>query len=1081
MTSQKVNKFIVALICTGFFLNVLASRSVRILMKDEGAYEQNITKPRIVIKNTGTEAICNFIFYFYFSVDDGRAPVIEPWYTPNSTVTLENLSSQLYRVKYDFIGVTLLPGAQLPDAGGNIIGMHYADYSTTWNKTDDFSYNNSAIFIENQNIPVYVNGTKIYGNEPTIPSQPAPRAVPIASYYYILSQFAVFGSDRVGISDFVNITDGSIGSNMYAEIGCESQIKGDVVSKGQIFLRERCTVTGDIIAGALTTRQNTTTIAGLLVDSAAIDLGNPIIHNVTPGSLNVTIPDGQSLTIEPGSYSTIHAFSHARLTFKAGSYAIGQLLTEPDGQIIFQLNAGEEINLDIAGEARFADRLQMGFSATNYPAAVHIYSNYSGQITIGTDATIYGILVAPTASVVVASRTNVHGAIYANRVTIEPQTTVCKPPLLADLAHSEWAYAPSFDPLVMQYHAFVPDATYSITITPTALNSANSVSVNGGSPANPVNLDEIPKDILVRVFGGECGMESNYRLRVERSANPIIYVNDDSPCTTGDCDGTAWESAFKDLQQALAASRLSGKEIWVAEGTYKPTALKNPPDRDATFQLTPGIELIGGFKGTETTNVPNGSPYATILIGDIAGNDGSAWPPATADIAILTDNVYHVVTVAGNKKSRSTKITGFTIQGGVANGDGINAIGGGLFVQLSHPHIELCRFHRNISKMDGAGMYCGSVPLVLNNCLWEKNVSLSGNGGGLYMAGNQEDEFLISSSIFDGNAAKDGGGFYASSNDVRLENCIIVNNHATNDGGGLYSAQKQLTLINCTITANSAGLWTGGVSNRSQMKVTFISNTILWSNVGGDSVAGRAPYLRDIDGKQLSITYSFTSVPMAGEGNIAGDPQFVNSPLPKGTDGKYGTDDDGLQLGQVSQCRDAGEEANAPSVDILQMSRPWGVTVDMGAYEYQEYHVQTGILGYLTDGGYQSVSVAPILKHIYREHEILLYAMSKYGLVMRLAIPKNKYTQDRSSGYLYVQSKTASGDYLPGSVPVKIQMYKVSEDKSNCYFQSKTLSGQGKEILLVNDNDYQNNSNMWAYVIYATSTSQLETLIPYEQ
>jgi hypothetical protein len=68
----------------------------------------------------------------------------------------------------------------------------------------------------------------------------------------------------------VSIKDGSIGSNRSAEIGCGSQIIGDIVSKGQIFLRERCAVVGDVIAGVLNARQNNTAISGREVDSAAI-------------------------------------------------------------------------------------------------------------------------------------------------------------------------------------------------------------------------------------------------------------------------------------------------------------------------------------------------------------------------------------------------------------------------------------------------------------------------------------------------------------------------------------------------------------------------------------------------------------------------------------------------------------------------------------------------------------------------------------------------------------------------------------------------------------------------------------------
>jgi hypothetical protein len=75
-----------------------------------------------------------------------------------------------------------------------------------------------------------------------------------------------------------------------------------------------------------------------------------------------------------------------------------------------------------------------------------------------------------------------------------------------------------------------------------------------------------------------------------RAQSSIIYVDADAP---GANDGSSWSDAYTSLQTALGAAA-SGDEIWVAAGTYKPTA---GSDRDATFDLEDGLAIYGGFGG----------------------------------------------------------------------------------------------------------------------------------------------------------------------------------------------------------------------------------------------------------------------------------------------------------------------------------------------------------------------------------------------------------------------------------------------------------------------------------------------------
>ena len=147
------------------------------------------------------------------------------------------------------------------------------------------------------------------------------------------------------------------------------------------------------------------------------------------------------------------------------------------------------------------------------------------------------------------------------------------------------------------------------------------------------------------------------------------------PGGTGDC--SSWANACE-LQTALTGAT-SGDEIWVAAGTYKPTA---GTDRTATFQLKDGVALYGGFAGTETARSQRDPAVnITTLSGDIGISDDNS------------DNLYHVVT-----GEDGATIDGFTITAGNANSGncpGKDCYGGGMYNSTSSPAVTNVVFNGN--------------------------------------------------------------------------------------------------------------------------------------------------------------------------------------------------------------------------------------------------------------------------------------------------------------------------------------------------------------------------------------------------
>lgn len=151
-TETKTSYVTVPSSCNPYALEVYA--------KNEGYYETNIIKPRIYIANLGTAALDSFKVVFKFTTN-GKTPKLEDWYTPYETPSLVKVSGNTYKVIYDYAGYSLLPGTVVPDTAGNVVGVHYTDWST-FNVTTSFRPGPS--FALNTNLGVYdKNGTLVYG------------------------------------------------------------------------------------------------------------------------------------------------------------------------------------------------------------------------------------------------------------------------------------------------------------------------------------------------------------------------------------------------------------------------------------------------------------------------------------------------------------------------------------------------------------------------------------------------------------------------------------------------------------------------------------------------------------------------------------------------------------------------------------------------------------------------------------------------------------------------------------------------------------------------------------------------------
>ncbi|MBD2699916.1 right-handed parallel beta-helix repeat-containing protein [Spirosoma sp. BT702] len=262
-----------------------------------------------------------------------------------------------------------------------------------------------------------------------------------------------------------------------------------------------------------------------------------------------------------------------------------------------------------------------------------------------------------------------------------------------------------------------------------------------------------------------------------RMGTRIHYVK---PTATGTGDATSWANASGNLQATLLAAQ-SGEEVWVQQGLYKPTS---GTDRTASFSITSGSKVFGGFLGIETTlqerNVNLTFPLTTTLSGNIS---------TTAS----ADNSYHIVWM--QNVANGTLLDGFVITGGGTatnteipippggyTGGGILNISTGSLT--SSPTVQNCYVVNNRGASAGGGMYnSGTGTVTLRNCL------------------------------FEGNYGENGGAIYNSYSGAE----------------GSETSTIQLNIINCDLVYNSC-LQTGKAITGGLLNIT---NSIVWMNLGG--------------------------------------------------------------------------------------------------------------------------------------------------------------------------------------------------------------------------------------------------------
>ncbi|RYD75101.1 MAG: right-handed parallel beta-helix repeat-containing protein, partial [Verrucomicrobiaceae bacterium] len=314
---------------------------------------------------------------------------------------------------------------------------------------------------------------------------------------------------------------------------------------------------------------------------------------------------------------------------------------------------------------------------------------------------------------------------------------------------------------------------------------------------------------------------------------PQIFYVDGGIGVSG--DGKSWGSAFKTVQEAVAASVAisanASAEIWVKTGTYPVGSSA------AALKMSWQVQLYGGFAGTEISREQR--DWVNNVTTFISAGHG---------VMIEDSGAY-------SRGYGGSLLDGFTISGASQNGYSVyqaaplirncifsGAASGVEIGQYASPTFQGCTF-RNLTNIP---VRANGESLVLDNCTFQNNANntgtvvvsagktvitgsqFTGNSGGpvLSFTGSTAANVTISRSKFTGNATLyDLISVYPKIS-LSIDNSLIADNQ-TVQGSVVQCEGPQVQINYCTIANNRHQASAIGVGRASQTSVKY---SILWGN-----------------------------------------------------------------------------------------------------------------------------------------------------------------------------------------------------------------------------------------------------------
>jgi predicted outer membrane repeat protein len=316
--------------------------------------------------------------------------------------------------------------------------------------------------------------------------------------------------------------------------------------------------------------------------------------------------------------------------------------------------------------------------------------------------------------------------------------------------------------------------------------------------------------------------------------------------------GLSWGTAFRTVQGALDAAG-PGESIWIAHGTYRGRAAREPVARPR-----PGQRLLGGFEGDERTlDERPQPPVGTVFNGD-----------RFADGRTIDDAERLVVAASGVVLDGLQLVNGYRT---ARDGEG----GAGLWLDdVDDVRVVDVSFNVGFAHFGGA-VGCIASSARFDRVVFRRNIAAGAGGAVHALAGCT---LTFTDARFDDNdAVLDGGGIaLEAASTVDIARAVFARGKADFNGGALALADESVAVVDEARFARNQAEFSGGavfVDSESSLTVSrsrFFANR---SEDGGGAIGAQDLGRVDVD------TSVFSSNRAGGQGGAVRAFDFAEASL----------------------------------------------------------------------------------------------------------------------------------------------------------------------------------------------------------